>query len=171
MNGLRFTETNCKFQIYQYKKDYLKAEEKNHRYPSFRGYEDLQHLNLQLPNVKNYDLVYEDSIRTTYAETDPILGMIYEKFNLYRPIDYRGHSLSIGDVIVFTAGKRAYFIDDFGFKRIENFFEIEEEDEDEKMRIEYLELAEDIRKNGCCDAKKRIKQLKRMIELAELTNF
>ena len=48
---------------------------------------------------------------------------IYEKFNLYRPEDFHGHSLSVSDVVVISRnGKRqAFFVDTIGFKDIPGF--------------------------------------------------
>lgn len=51
------------------------------------------------------------------------LESIYEKFNLNRPEDFRGHSLSVSDVVVLTSPKekKAYYVNDMGFVAIPEF--------------------------------------------------
>ncbi len=52
------------------------------------------------------------------------LDSIYERFNLQRPADFRGHSLSVSDVIVLhqNGQDQAFFVDSFGFKQVPEFF-------------------------------------------------
>ena len=46
---------------------------------------------------------------------------IFRVFNIEKPADFKGHSLSISDVVVLDG--MAYYVDVYGFKRIENFKE------------------------------------------------
>ena len=48
------------------------------------------------------------------------LDAIYLHFNVHRPVDFYGHSVSTSDIIVLTAenGFKAYFVDDIGFKEV-----------------------------------------------------
>ena len=48
------------------------------------------------------------------------MDAIYEKFNLYHPEDYTGHSLSVGDVILVKdeGSLEGYYVDTFGFTEI-----------------------------------------------------
>lgn len=52
------------------------------------------------------------------------LDEIYEEFNIDRPDDFCGHSLSVGDVIAFKGkdGTEAYFVDSCGFIELTDFF-------------------------------------------------
>ena len=61
---------------------------------------------------EDYELVYTAPLRFT----DTLDG-IYERFNLNRPEDFTGHSLSVSDVIVRNQNGRvsARFVDSFGF--------------------------------------------------------
>lgn len=70
-------------------------------------------------NQDNYNLVYTGALFA--GET---LDSIYERFNLYHPDDFRGHSLSVSDVIVIHKDNRdqAYYVDSFGFKQEPKFF-------------------------------------------------
>lgn len=52
------------------------------------------------------------------------LDSIYERFNLHHPGDFRGHSLSVSDVIVLHQDnqEKAYYVDAFGFQQVPEFF-------------------------------------------------
>lgn len=67
---------------------------------------------------KDYNLVYSGM-----AESGETLDSLYEKFNLFRPEDFTGHSLSVSDVIVWNDGKekKAYYVDSYGFKELPDF--------------------------------------------------
>ena len=69
--------------------------------------------------ANDYELVY-------IAENDGYsLDDIYEKFNLNHPPDFRGHSLSVSDVVVYSdkEGVGAYFVDRCGCVELKDFFE------------------------------------------------
>ena len=53
------------------------------------------------------------------------LESLYAMFNINRPEDFKGHSLSVSDVIVLHDGasKTAHFVDSFGFKELPDFFD------------------------------------------------
>lgn len=70
-------------------------------------------------NEKNYELVY---IAENTLNYDP--EEIFEKFNIDRPGDFCGHSLSVSDVITYTENGKtsAYFVDNFGVVELTDFF-------------------------------------------------
>lgn len=74
----------------------------------YRSYEDLQADGLSVDR-KNYQLVY-----TAPLDKDTTLDEIYRRFNMEHPADYKGHSLSMGDIVVFRQdGKQtAYYVDE-----------------------------------------------------------
>ena len=49
---------------------------------------------------------------------------IYERFNIQRPADFTGHSLSVSDVVVLNNGStvKAYYVDSIGFAELPEFF-------------------------------------------------
>ena len=51
------------------------------------------------------------------------LDSIYERFNLHHPADFRGHSLSVSDIIVLHQDgvDTAFYVDSFGFKQVPEF--------------------------------------------------
>lgn len=67
---------------------------------------------------KDYNFIYSGT-----AEPGETLDSLYEKFNLYHPEDFTGHSLSVSDVIVWNDGKepRAYYVDSYGFTELPDF--------------------------------------------------
>lgn len=73
----------------------------------------------------DYSLVYSGT-----AEPGETLDSLYEKFNLFRPEDFTGHSLSVSDVIVWNDGKeaKAYYVDSYGFKELPDFIREREQE-------------------------------------------
>lgn len=56
---------------------------------------------------------------------DESLNSLYEKFNLRHPENYRGHSLSVSDVVMVQRNGRteAHYVDSFGFQELPDFVE------------------------------------------------
>ena len=82
---------------------------------------------------ENYDLVY-----TAPLEEGTSLEDIYVRFNLDHPKDFRGHSLSVSDVVVLHQnGENTYqFVDSFGYKEVPEFIqEIVLERETEQIHV------------------------------------
>ena len=100
------------FTIYQLKDG---PETRNYRY---EAYESLQEAGLAVDR-QNYDLVY-----TAPLDSKTTLEDIYRTFNLDRPADFTGHSLSVSDVVVLTrSGKEeAHYCDSLGFTPVPEFF-------------------------------------------------
>ena len=85
----------------------------------YRSYEDLQADGLSVDR-KNYQLVY-----TAPLDKDTTLDEIYRRFNIEHPADYKGHSLSTGDIVVFRQdGKQtAYYVDEGAdYRQVPEFF-------------------------------------------------
>ena len=70
-------------------------------------------------NRADYELVYTAPL----TEKDT-LEAIYERFNIQRPADFTGHSLSVSDVVVLNDGStvKAYYVDSIGFAELSDFF-------------------------------------------------
>ena len=66
-------------------------------------------------NIENYKQVYDGNID---AEENVIetLEKIYLMFNLSKPNDFHGHSLSISDVVELDGEK--YYVERFGWKKV-----------------------------------------------------
>lgn len=70
--------------------------------------------------VTNYDLIYGGALTD-----DMELDDIYHRFNMNRPADFKGHSLSVSDVIVIVKGEeqRCFFLDSIGFYEVNTFLD------------------------------------------------
>ncbi|MCJ0405299.1 DUF4316 domain-containing protein [Clostridioides difficile] len=84
----------------------------------YRSYEGLQADGLSVDR-KNYQLVY-----TAPLDKNASLDEIYHRFNMEHPADYKGRSLSLGDIVVFRQdGKQtAYYVDRIGYREVPEFF-------------------------------------------------
>lgn len=85
----------------------------------YRSYEDLQADGLSVDR-KNYQLVY-----TAPLDKDTTLDEIYRRFNIEHPADYKGHSLSTGDIVVFRQDGKptAYYVDEGAdYRQVPEFF-------------------------------------------------
>ena len=67
---------------------------------------------------KNYDLVYTGSLDD--FEDSNKLEAIYTKFNLNRPESFKGHSISVSDIIVMN--NEANYVDSYGFVDVSDKF-------------------------------------------------
>lgn len=108
-----------RFGIYQ-----LKNDDKLH-FHRFTSLEQLKKDGLSVDRA-NYKLVYAADLTPTDT-----LDSIYEKFNLYRPSDFHGHSLSVSDVVCLQQNGEitSYYVDSFGFKELPAFLGNEKQPE------------------------------------------
>lgn len=104
------------YKIYQ-----LKDNEYNRQF-EFEGSDWLDEHQIN-PVISDYDEVYSGNLDDIEFKQHKLAG-IYQKFNVDHPADFRGHSLSVSDVIVLNQkGKEtAYYVDSFGFKELPEFF-------------------------------------------------
>lgn len=89
---------------------------------AFRGYEDAEKCGGVW--IADYKRVYAFD---TWVELDEfinrgtsLLSKIYEKFTLDIPADYRGHSMSVSDLICINE-ESWYYVDNIGFKCLGDF--------------------------------------------------
>lgn len=103
------------FEIYQLKKS------DDNIYIRFESLERLAELG-QKPDFLRYDKIYEGDLSAVNARGDTVgdkLEAIFVKFNLDRPEDFKGHSLSVSDVVVMD--DKAYYVDSVGFQPLKEF--------------------------------------------------
>lgn len=111
----------------------------------FEGYDSLKEKGLSA-NRSHYELIYRGEL-----QEEMTLDNLYEIFNTNPPDGFNGHSLSVSDVIVRKAGTEteAFYIDTFGFRKLDDFIPqnrvaelIREEPEEIACRIgdHYLEI-------------------------------
>ena len=71
----------------------------------------------------NYELVYSAPLAPETSLED-----IYTRFNIDHPKDFKGHSLSVSDVVVLHQNGQdtAHYVDSFGYKEVPEFFKTQE---------------------------------------------
>lgn len=114
-----------KYGIYQLKHN----PELNHL--RFEGTESLKRMGITKDNFdaikpENYELIYVGELSELQEQTEgETLEAIYEKFNIDHPEDYRGHSLSVSDIVVLhqNGENSAHFVDSFGFTGLPDFMQ------------------------------------------------
>lgn len=67
-------------------------------------------------NLDDYETVYEGEIEDENKPVSYYLEMLFTKFNVARPDDFKGHSLSVSDVVELD-GKN-YYCDAFGWEEL-----------------------------------------------------
>ena len=118
------------FSIYQLKRG---DETRDFR---FEPYDRLQAAGLSV-EAANYDLIY-----TAPLTPDMTLESIWEKFNIDHPKDFKGHSLSVSDVVVLHQNGQdtAHYVDSFGYKNVPEFLQ-----EQKQLTPDELETGETIK--------------------------
>lgn len=73
---------------------------------------------------EDYKLVYVGELSGNMSLDD-----IFERFNIDRPEDFRGHSLSVSDIVVLNDGEKvtAHFVDSISFEQLDSFLNLEEQ--------------------------------------------
>lgn len=110
----------------------------------FEGTESLKRMgitkdNLDVINPVNYELIYVGELSELQEQTqDETLEAIYEKFNIDHPEDYRGHSMSVSDIVVLhqNGENSAHFVDSFGFTGLPDFMQTLEGVKEQEVEID-----------------------------------
>lgn len=89
------------------------------------------------PEFDHYEVVYVSPL-PPYKDQTMLLEGLYEKFNLDRPSDFRGHSLSVGDIVALKTGNivSCHFVDSIGFVELPNFLKPENYLKNAEMAME-----------------------------------
>ena len=110
----------------------------------FEGIESLKRMGITKNNFdvikpENYELIYVGELSELQEQTQgETLEAIYEQSNIAHPEDYRGHSLSVSDIVVLHQnGKNsAHFVDSFGFTRLPDFMQTLEGVKEQEAEID-----------------------------------
>ena len=111
------------YRIYQIRNDLPDRHE--------RMFQNLATLQLDGKDVISdaYSAVYEGSLDGTESgkSAQQVLDGLFEKFNIAHPDDFRGHSMSVSDVVVLQENgvEKAYYVDSLGFKEVPQFLQQE----------------------------------------------
>ena len=102
-----------RFSLYQ-----IEWNNSSARHLAYASHKELEQQG-QAVDSRNYAFVYSGAL-----SPGDTLDSIYERFNLQHPADFRGHSLSVSDVIVLhqNGQDQAFYVDSFGFQQVPEFF-------------------------------------------------
>ena len=103
------------YAIYQLSRDDATTELR------FMNSEWLQKKGLE-PNKDNYELIYTGTLASNGSQLEK-LEDIYRTFNIDHPADFRGHSLSVSDIVALKEqGVVSYhYVDSIGYKELPTF--------------------------------------------------
>ncbi len=125
----------------------------------FESYSWLEQQGLE-PQHENYDLVYTGALTCEGSQIDK-LEDLYRTFNIDRPQDFTGHSLSKSDIVALKqAGVVSYhYVDSIGYKELANFRNTENYLKNAEMQMEDdYGMIDGIINNGPKEEPKPVKQ-------------
>jgi hypothetical protein len=101
----------------------------------------------------DYNNVYSARLRGAEIRSEDdamdVLDRLFEIFNIERPGNFKGHSLSVSDVVEFPESHTAYFCDSFGWEKIEDFHKTDSPiGENYFSSSVQAKILEEIRKSG-----------------------
>ncbi len=102
----------------------LKRSEETTPY-RFASSASLQRRNLE-PEIDHYEVVYVAPL-PEFTNLNVLLEGLYYTFNMERPQDFQGHSLSVSDVVVIqrSGSVSCHFVDSIGFQELPGFLKPE----------------------------------------------
>lgn len=129
---------------------YQLRDGENLHYHRFESLDRLEKSGLKVEK-DNYRLVYIAPLQERQTLDD-----IFEEFNLFRPEDFTGHSLSVSDIVLLhkNGENQAMYVDSFGFRAVPQFLENQQEQENKKPFIDHYYVVEDLQKSGPLEIKK-----------------
>lgn len=91
------------------------------KYERFEPYSALQRQGKE-PEIDHYDVVYLAPL-PPFQDRELLLEQIFARFNFDHPEDFRGHSLSVSDIVALKAGGVVsfHYVDSVGFVELPGF--------------------------------------------------
>lgn len=89
------------------------------------------------PELDHYEVVYIAPLEP-FTNLNAMLEGIYTKFNIQHPEDFRGHSLSVSDIIALKQNGMVscHYVDSFGFAELPGFMKPENYLKNAEMAME-----------------------------------
>ena len=110
--------------------------------PEMTAYERFESLNGlarqgKQPNIDHYEVVYTAPL-LPYKDLGTMLEEMYTKFNIDHPADFRGHSLSVSDIVALRQNGivSCHYVDSVGFKELPEFLKPENYLKNAEMAME-----------------------------------
>ena len=102
----------------------------------FMNYDYLQSKGVT-PERGGYDAIYTGGL-ADYGDNKTNLDMIYQRFNVDHPADFKGHSLSVSDIVALKQNGvvSCYYVDSIGFRELPNFLKPENYLKNAEMLLE-----------------------------------
>lgn len=102
----------------------------------FMNYDYLQSKGVT-PERGGYDAIYTGGFMD-YGNARTNLDMIYQRFNVDHPADFKGHSLSVSDIVALKQNGvvSCHYVDSIGFREIPNFLKPENYLKNAEMLLE-----------------------------------
>ena len=89
------------------------------------------------PDIDHYEVVYVGELTKQGDQIDVLEGM-FTKFNIDRPEDFKGHSLSVSDIVALKVGGvvSCHYVDSIGFAELPDFIRRENHLKNAEMAME-----------------------------------
>ena len=102
----------------------------------FMNYDYLQSKGVT-PERGGYDAIYTGGFMD-YGNARANLDMIYQRFNVDHPADFKGHSLSVSDIVALKQNGvvSCHYVDSIGFRELPNFLKPENYLKNAEMLLE-----------------------------------
>ena len=102
----------------------------------FMNYDYLQSKGVT-PEHDGYDAIYTGGL-ADYGDNKTNLDMIYQRFNVDHPADFKGHSLSVSDIVALKQNGvvSCHYVDSIGFRELPNFLKPENYLKNAEMLLE-----------------------------------
>ena len=102
----------------------------------FMNYDYLQSKGVT-PERGGYDAIYTGGL-ADYGDNKTNLDMIYQRFNVDHPADFKGHSLSVSDIVALKQNGvvSCHYVDPIGFRELPNFLKPENYLKNAEMAME-----------------------------------
>ena len=90
-------------------------------YERFSSMRELERMGLE-PDIDHYEVVYTAPL-LPYKDQNTMLEELYAKFNVSRPDDFTGHSLSVSDIVALRQNGvvSCHYVDSIGFQELPGF--------------------------------------------------
>ena len=90
-------------------------------YERFSSMRELERMGLE-PDIDHYEVVYTAPL-LPYKDQNTMLEELYAKFNISRPDDFTGHSLSVSDIVALRQNGvvSCHYVDSIGFQELPGF--------------------------------------------------
>ena len=113
-------------------------------YERFESYANLKRQGKE-PDFDHYEVVYAGVLPSNlFTMENCALESLYERFNVDRPDDFTGHSMSVSDIVALKLRDQVsyHYVDRIGFQQLQDFGAAGRESDKCQTKDNYLKTAE-----------------------------